>query len=247
DEAGEPVRWVEGPAEAGVHRVNWDLRRPAPDPIDLTVPEFVPPWAGDPEGPLAPPGRYTAQLVLVSSSGAEHLGEPRSFAVKPVPTAPEGTDFVAVARFQSEAGELMRRVAGAGEEISRARDRLRHMRRALLRAPRAELALFQRLDTLEAELASLSRRLSSDPVRGRLNEPSVPSIRGRVSRVVNGHWDTRQAPTATQRRNLEIAARDFAALEGELITLLQTTLVGLEEDLEAAGAPWTPGRKLPRP
>ena len=81
-------------------------------------------------------------------------------------------------------------------------------------------------------------------VRGRLNEPSVPSIRGRVGRVVGGHWDTRQTPTATHIRNLEIAQTDFADFRRELSAALETDLPQLEADLEAAGAPWTTGRRL---
>lgn len=244
DAQNQPVRWIEGPSRGGFHRVSWDLRRPAPDPIDLTVPDFIPPWASAAEGPLAPPGRYSVELVLVSESGVQTLGTPQSFEVKPVPNAPPGTDFVAVAAFQQEASELMRRIASAGEEIGRARNRLRHMRAALLRTPQADPALFGRLDDLNGVLAGLQTRLNGDQVRGQLNETSVPSIRSRVGRVVDGHWGTRQTPTATHRRNLEIARTDFEAFRPDLSAVLDTTLPQLEADLEAAGAPWTPGRRL---
>lgn len=244
DAQNQPVRWIESPPQGGFHRVSWDLRRPAPDPIDLTVPDFIPPWARAAEGPLAPPGRYSVELVLVSASGVQTLGTPQSFEVKPVPNAPPGTDFVAVAAFQQETSELVRRIASAGEEIGRARNRLRHMRAALLRTPQADPALFGRLDDLNGVLAGLQTRLNGDQVRGQLNETSVPSIRSRVGRVVDGHWGTRQTPTATHRRNLEIARTDFEAFSRDLSAVLDTTLPQLEADLEAAGAPWTPGRRL---
>jgi hypothetical protein len=51
-------------------------------------------------------------------------------------------------------------------------------------------------------------------------------------------------PTATQRRNVEIAQADFAILRQELVTLIEQDLARLEAELEAAGAPWTPGRRL---
>ncbi len=245
DAQNRPVRWIEGPAKVGFHRVSWDLRRPAPDPIDLFVPDFIPPWAGDPQGPLAPPGRYSVELVLVSASGVEALGSPQSFEVKPVPTAPAGTDFAVVAAFQQDTRELMRSIASAGEELGRARDRLRHMRAALIQTPDAGPALFGQLDDLNATLVGLQTRLNGDQVRGSLNESNAPSIRGRVGRVVGGHWDTRQTPTATHRRNLEIARTDFTDFRADLGVVLDTTLPQLEVALEAAGAPWTPGRRLP--
>ncbi len=244
DAAGDPVRWVEGPAREGLHRVTWDLRRPAPNPINLSTPGFRPPWATDPVGPLAPPGTYSVQMVLVSADGVEQIGGAQSFEVKPVPSAPPGTDFVAVADFQYQTSELSRRVSGAGGEIGRVRNRLRYMRAALVRTPRADPAMFARMDELGRSLDGLSLRLQGDPIRGSLNESSVPTISNRVGSVIGGHWSTRQNPTATQRMNVEIAQRDFAVLERELGALVDDRLMPLEEALADAGAPWTPGGRV---
>jgi photosystem II stability/assembly factor-like uncharacterized protein len=245
DAGGQPVRWIEGPAREGLHRVSWDLRWPAPDPVEFPTGGFVPPWAGPSLGPLAAPGRYQVELFLLSGTGLQSVGAPQAFTVKPVPTAPSGTDFAVVVAFQQEASELMRRVAGAGEELGDARERLRYMRAALLETPGVDPALFTRLDELATALAELQLQLNGDRARGRLWEPSVPSIRNRVGRVIGGHWDTRQMPTATHQRNLEIASADFAILRGELTSFIETDLAQLEADLEAAGAPWTPGRRIP--
>ncbi len=245
DAQGEPVRWVEGPAREGLHRVSWDLRRSAPDPINLSSGGFRPPWATDPQGPLVAPGMYQVEMFLFSGDGFRSIGNPQEFEVIPVPTAPPGTDFAAVTAFQFEVSELMREMAGASAEVGRVRDRLRHMRAALLETPKADPALFGQLDALGQKLEEMNLRLSGDRTRGQLNVASSPSIRGRVGQVMGGHWDTRQEPTATQRRNIEIASSAFAALNQELKTLIEVDLVELEGALAAAGAPWTPGRRLP--
>ena len=241
------MRWIEGPAKAGLHRVHWDLRGPAPDPVDLSTPGFTPPWSSGPQGPLMAPGRYSVALAVVSSSGVRQLGTPQTFQLKPVPNAPPRTDFAAVAAFQQETAELMRRVAGAGVEIGGVRERLRYMRAALLQTPRAAPGLFARMDSLALAVAGLQARLDGDPARQRLDEAAPPSIRGRVGLVVGGHWDTRQTPTATQRRNIELASAAFASLVRDLATLIDRDVGRLEADLEAARAPWTPGRRLPVP
>ncbi len=245
DDRGAPVRRVAGPAEDGVHRVAWDLRGPAPNPVRLDSPGFTPPWVRPPQGPLAAPGEYQAELIAVSSSGVRNLGEPQRFRVKPVPNLPEGTDPAAVAAFQSETAALLRQVLGAGAEASRIRERLRHLRAALERTPRAAEAVFSRLDGLLETLSGLEVRLNGDPARGSRNHPAAPSIRGRVSQVAGGHWDTRQTPTDTQRESLRIAGEEFETLRIELRSLLEEDLARLEADLEAAGAPWTPGRRIP--
>lgn len=245
DAAGRPVRRLEGPARAGVHRIAWDLRGPVPDAVNLSTPGFRPPWAGDPRGPLVAPGRYTVELLLVSSSGVRRVGTPQAFTVKPVPNALPGTDYVAVAAFQQETAELMRRINGLSAEMGRVRDRVRHMRAALAQAPRANAALQLAMDSLTARVAELSMRLFSDPARQQLDEPSSPGLASRVGEVIGGHWDTRQAPTATHRENIAIARAGLDGVAAQLAALISGDLARIETALEAAGAPWTPGRPVP--
>ena len=245
DAAGRRVRVLEGSAKAGLHRVNWDLRGPNPNPVDLSPPGFQPPWDDPPRGPLLAPGKYSVELVVVSSSGVRRLGVPQSFAVRPVPNASAGTDFIAVAAFQQETAELVRRVAGAGQDLGRVREQIRHMRAALLQAPKADPGLFARVDSAGRSVAALELRLNGHPVRQRLSESDTPSINERLGLVTYGHWQTRQMPTATMRRDLEIAARDFEVIRRQLTTLMERDLVRLDADLEAAGAPYTPGRRIP--
>ena len=242
DASGQPVRRVMGPATRGLHRVTWDLRRPAPDPVNLRAPGFTPPWAGPSRGPLAPPGRYTVEMALVTETGLERVGTPRSFTVKPVLNSAPGTDHTAAMAFAQETAELQRRARGAAAEIGRARERLRHMRAALDETPAAGEELYQRLEEIDARLAEVAAELQGDPAPGRLNEPSVPSIMGRIGQVAGGHWGTRRAPTETQRVSLAIAREGYDEVVAELRSLLEDDLAGLERDMEAAGAPWTPGR-----
>ena len=246
DGDGKAVRRIEGPADAGIHRVNWDLRLPPPDPVNLETPGFTPPWVTPPQGPLAAPGRYRVDMALLSADGITSVGEPQEFEVKSVPSSVlPVTDYDEVTAFQERTGELLRRAQGAAAEIRRAGERLRHMRHALAETPRAEPTLYASVDQLERSLAGLRLRLVGDPIRGRLNEASAPSILGRVQRIAGGHWETRQAPTTTQRRSLEVAENAFGASSSELSMLLDTELPRVEAELEAAGAPWTPGRKVP--
>lgn len=242
DASGQAVRRIEGPAKAGLHRITWDLRGPNPEPINLNPPGFVPPW-GDPlKGPLVAPGRYTATLTFVTSTGARTVGAPQSFEVKPVNNLPAGTDLTAVTAFQQEVADLRRKAAATGQEFGRVRDELRHMRAAVTATPRADASLFRQLDELTAALADLSRRLNGDPVRGRLSVSDSPSIADRVSSAMSA-WATRQPPTTTQRRAVEIATVDLAALSKEFDALVAGPLTKLRAALEAAGAPWTPRRE----
>jgi hypothetical protein len=241
DSSGQTVRWLEGPAKAGVHRINWDLRGPSPEPIDLSPPGWRPPWSNPARGPLMAPGRYTASMVVVSAAGVRPLGSPQPFEVKPVPNLPPGTDPAAVAAFQHEVADLRRRTAAATARANRVSDELRHMRAALLQTPKAEPALFARIDAAAVTLAGLTRQLSGDPARQRMNEPETPPIAERVSAATSA-WETRQMPTATQRRGVEIAGVALDGVVRALDALEAGELAKLRAALTAAGAPWTPRR-----
>ena len=66
---------------------------------------------------------------------------------------------------------------------------------------------------------------------------------GRLNQVVYGLSGTSLAPTQTHRENVAIAETDFADFKGDLADF-STKLESFEARVEAAGAPYTPGRKL---
>ncbi len=244
DAGGNPVRRLSGVAKKGLHRTSWDLRLSVPDPINLEKPDFISPWSDQPKGPLANPGKYSVELVLVSSRGTEKLSGPQEFNVRPLPAASDGTEFDQVTRFQAEVAEMSRKMGGFAKEIERARDRLNHIRAALLETPATELSYFERLDQLSTRLEELSENLSGDSVRKEKAEPVELSLQMRLGRVAWIHWDTTQLPTKTQKSAIAVVADDFGAFQAELREYLVQDLAQFEADLEAAGAPWTPGRRL---
>ena len=243
DENKNPIRWIKGNAKKGVHRANWDLKLSAPDPINLNEPEFKPPWASDPEGPLAAPGNYWVELFILHNGKLQAQGTAQEFMVKPTPSSATDVDYQEVAAFKKNTNELLRQISGASSKLGEARNRLRHLRAALIQTPKATPEMFARLDELEKELAALGTHLSGDPTRQRLKESTVPSIRSRVGQVAYGHWDTRQAPTNTQKQNIEIAEADFAKFRQEMAAYF-TELSNYEAALEEVGAPWTQGREF---
>jgi hypothetical protein len=93
----------------------------------------------------------------------------------------------------------------------------------------------------ERGLHDVRTDLSGDPVLTDLDEPRPPSVFDRVFQVAWGAGGTRQEPTATHRRQLELAAGGLAEAAAGL-DAAEAEIERIEEDLEAAGAPWTPAR-----
>jgi hypothetical protein len=73
-----------------------------------------------------------------------------------------------------------------------------------------------------------------------MNTP--PSINDRIGYVVNAQRMSTARPTQTQQNQYAAAAQDFEAVLTQLRQLIEVDLSRLEKQLEAAGAPWTPGR-----
>jgi hypothetical protein len=85
------------------------------------------------------------------------------------------------------------------------------------------------------------RTLHGDRTMRRRSEPSSPSLMDRV----NAQLSTTSPITETVKRDYEIAADAFGKYLEELRILIEVDLKKLGDEMEAAGAPWTPGRGVP--
>ncbi|MFQ5718721.1 MAG: glycosyl hydrolase, partial [Acidobacteriota bacterium] len=245
DAEGQVVRRLNGPVTAGFHRVAWDLRFPALVPTRLT-PRVSAPWDPGPTGPMASPGRYTVSLSSRVDDRDEVLSDGRTFDAEAIGAAAlPAADRQRLLAFEQKTGRLQRAVLGTTRAIAQAQERIDHLQAAWLATPGASPDLGARLRAIELALADLRDTLMGDSTVASRHEPTPPSIVGRVQRIVSGHWSSTSAPTATHRRNYEIAATAFAALLPRFRSLMETDLADVEEKMEAAGAPWTPGR-IPR-
>jgi hypothetical protein len=120
--------------------------------------------------------------------------------------------------------------------------RIDAIQRALVETPRADDKLSDEADALERRLADISIALDGDPTMLSRNETLPPAISDRVDRVVESQWSTTAGPTQTDQEAYRLAAQAFAPVLADLRKLVDVDLRALEEKMEQAGAPWTPGR-----
>ena len=242
DADGHVVRHLEGPTGAGFHRVAWDLRFPAPDPASVT-PREPGPFSSAIQGPMAVPGTYQVSIARRVDGEVTPLGEPQNFRARALGLGTlAADDEAALLDFQQKAARLQRAVLGTAEAFGEAQNRIDHLKVALRDTPAANPELGQRLRALEGQLADLGIDLFGDWTIRRRSEPTLPSILQRMDRIVSSQWISTAAPTATSRREYEIAAEAFGPLLDTFRQLVDNDLEAIEDELEAAGAPWTPGR-----
>ena len=244
DEGGNIIRRVTGPVKAGFQRVAWDLRYPAPNPIELTAPE-ADPFSPPPAGPLVVPGTYNVRLYKRIDGVETPLAEAQRFNVVPLYLSiMNETDRAQVLDFQRKAARLQREVMGAERATAEALTRMQYVRKALDEMEGADPQLVARVNALQNTLRDISDEIGGDPVRRQRNEPQPPSLLDRIGNAVNG-LSTTAAPTETHRQSLALTEQQFAPLAARLRQAVEVELAAIEKQMNALGAPWTPGR-LPR-
>jgi len=241
---GRVVRRISGPHGKGLHRVAWDLRHPAPDPVDLSSGGFRAPWDSDPQGVLVSPGSYKVQLFKRVRGELAALNEPQPFEVVELDRGQFRPDSLQDhERKMLAASDLSRAVQGASRALGELNERVDHLKVALRDTPEAAESQRRRLDAIEDRLDDIAVDLSGDSVKAGANEPRPMSLSERVGMFTWAHWNAFAAVTGNQATSLEIARTQFDDLQSRL-QKAAADLQLLEDEL-AGVAPWTPGR-IPR-
>ena len=244
DDAGQVVRYIEGPLEAGFHRVAWDLRyaQSAPWTPEPAEPDYI-----RIPGPLAAPGTYTVSLASRVDGQLTELGSPQTFEVTPLrQRGLAGASPEEMTAFALRLDNLNREIKGAGAGIEALLTETAAIRETLLRS-RAPDDLRVRSRGIELELLELQQRLEGNETRSLYSEEGPVSIERRLEVAVLGTFRSTYGPTPTHQRSLEIADREFAEVKERLTRIGDTDLPALRRDLDAAGVPWTPGRTVQGP
>ena len=243
DSSGKVVRRLTGPVTAGIQRVNWDLRYPSPTLAPPPNPEAEDPFNDGPSGPLVMPGTYKVSVAKRQNGVLTQFGQAQEFQVK-VDGQERMTpaDRIALVEFQTKVARLQRAVQGALDAANSLTPRLAAIRRALMETPNAPESLLQEAAALEKRKNEILRALRGDQALRQRNMNLPASISERVGDIVGGQRMSTQKPTQTHIDQYAVAAAEFEGTLNSLRQLIEVDLQKLEKQMEAAGAPWTPGR-----
>lgn len=243
DADGNVVRHLEGPVEAGFHRVTWDLRYPALDP--WIAEDKRQSSRREPAGVLVEPGTYTVNLTRRIDGRQEALHQAQTFDVKSIrqPTLPGSAQGDRVA-FSRRVDELRRAVNGSVSAIAELVVAIDAIKEVTVRST-GNARLYEEANRISQRAQRLKVRLSGNLPREMMGDPGPVPISRRLYTAGYGARTSAYGPTATQQRSLEIADEEFAEVGRELDRLIDTKFRVLKNKLDAAGVPWTPGRGVP--
>ena len=151
-------------------------------------------------------------------------------------------DRAALVEFQQKTARLQRAVQGALDAANALTPRFAAIKRALLETPSAPEQLLGEAAALEKRKNEILRALRGDNALRQRNMNLPPSINERVGDVVGSQRMSTARPTQTSINQYAAAAQDFETTLQQLRQLIEVDLRNLEKQMEAAGAPWTPGR-----
>ena len=94
---------------------------------------------------------------------------------------------------------------------------------------------------MEARLRDIMRALRGDVVLRRRQENTPAAINDRINQIQDEERFSTSRPPQTHIDSYNIASQQFGDQLGKLRQLVDVDLKKLEDDMEKAGAPWTPG------
>ncbi|MGB7328570.1 MAG: hypothetical protein WBD31_27080, partial [Rubripirellula sp.] len=230
DANGDLVKRLSGSTSKGLHRTHWDLRHGA-------FGRF---------GPLALPGKYTVDITQTVDGETTELVAATEFEIEPLMVDQVNeSDLADTMKFLEKAHSLSMAVNGATDVAEQAKKQLDAIMSVIRNSVTLDPALANDVRSLELKLMDIMEAFDGDPTKTKRNEPELPGISSRIRTMMFGAMGSLEGPTGTHERQYDIARQQYEAVLGDLKELVDQSIPAINEKLDEAGAPWTPGRKIP--
>ncbi len=244
DADGNIVRNINKPYSKGLNRMTWNLRYPAKSSVRLKNDKYDP-MANDRDGMAVMPGKYFVSLSEWVGGEVSELVQAVEFntVVLNNVTLP-APDLAELLAFQEKTARLTRAINAAQKITDNLIKRTQYVKQAINNTPDASAELLTKATEIELQLDDIRWTFygQSPEASREENWPASPSINERVGALVYSHWGSTSRVSETQMQMYDILAEEFPPILDELRNIAEVKLKALEAELDAIGAPWTPGR-----
>ncbi len=235
DSNGNTIRKIKGKIKSGFHRINWDLRYPAPYAIPLQKPANS---FGNPKGFMAAPGTYNATLFKVVNGEATKLSESVSFVVKPLRKGfLEGGSISETTAFWRAYEKVVGDASALTIKMKKAMKRTKAMKKALQKVTENPGNLDKQLYNVKQRLEKLHIEVNGNQSKQQLGEKAKPTINDRMFSVYIGIERSTYGPTDTHIKNMQIIKNELKTANATF-TSIKNEMDTFAKALKSAGAPY---------
>jgi hypothetical protein len=195
------------------------------------------------QGPLVLAGSYSVRMFEKRDGVVTELAAPQTFKVSTEQLeSMNAADRAAQEEFLRKVARLYGALSGAIRTAEDVESRMKLIHQALRETPAVDKQLSAVADGVEQRDREILRALRGDADIAKRSEQVPTSISDRVDGIMEGERFSLAKPTQTHLEAYNIASAEFSDQLAKLHALVDVDLAKLEKDMEAAGAPWTPGR-----
>lgn len=244
DESGNMVKKINASASSGINRIVWDLRYDFGYSVRLNNNKFDP-TAKPTSGMLALPGTYSVSLQMVYKDSVKDLAGPVSFNAVPLQnTTIPAADRKALVAFQKKSVNMFRLVRSTQSFAEELLERIQHIRQAVNNTPGLSPELTLLAKNADREIREILLAFNGEEAKASAEEvpPRQVPLNDRLNVLVYSNWGSTSNVTEKMERSYDILREEFPPIYNKLKTLADTDVKYLEDQLEKAGAPYTPGR-----
>jgi photosystem II stability/assembly factor-like uncharacterized protein len=236
---GSVVRQIEGPVEAGFHRISWDLRYPA---LEAWIPEEERHYES--AGVLVVPGTFSVSMHKRVDGVLSDLGQRQTFELVSIrePTLPGSTQEQRVV-FETQIDELVRASDGTVRAIDEIVLEIDAVKEALERST-ADASLYEIANAIQQGLTIERDRLWGNETRDNFKDLDEVPLIVRIMHARFMPGTNAYGPTPEQRESLQIGRELYDDVRRQLTELVDVGYKGLKDALDEARVPWTPGRGI---
>lgn len=228
----------------GIKRITWDLTAASPYP--LKTDKFDPLKSNKNRGAQeVVPGTYKVGLQLWHEGELTQLVKPVSFKVNELQNSTLGRgDLDKAIAFDNEFYKMIASMQGAKNLTNDMAKKVETIKQTLYATPSASQELKDKARKLGEELELIQFEFNGVPARASWEE--IPPAKIPLSKKLQELQWTRAGsttePTATQQQSMSILKEEFPVVLEKIRKIAEETLPALEKEMDAIGAPWTPGR-----
>jgi photosystem II stability/assembly factor-like uncharacterized protein len=235
DQKGRVVRALKQSPKKGLYRVNWSGRMAETTPVsNKSNQEYE-------YGPIALPGTYAVEFVLVKNGVQEILIPKTSFELKTLFEHSLPHSMAELTAFYDDLGEFRRIVLGSLSYFNELENRVSHLKSAVLQSGGAEMNWLKEINRIENELHTVRLALRGNESLAKRDFATIDGFVGRVENMVWNTFTSQLNATTTHVEELKALKGTFGKTYEEIVEIKKKVEL-LEKTFEEYKMPYTPGR-----